>query len=532
MHVQALVIGVDGDPVAFLQQADGAADRSFRCHMADHQAIGAAGEAPIGDQAHAIAQSGADQRRSGGKHLAHARPALGAFVANHDHIAGLDLVVQDGGHGGFFGIEDSRRAGKVTLLDTRHLRDGAFGGEVALEHGQVSFGINRVAPGPNHRLVGIRFSGHLSQGFGQGLAGQGERVAVQQAMVQQHAHHLWHATGAVELGGDEAAGGLEVAQDRDAAADDLEIVDGERHLGGAGDGQQVQHGVGGAADGHDHGDGILERLAGQQVTGADVEFDGAHQRAGRGAGAVGFLAILGGHRGGVGEADAHGLERRGHGVGGVHAATGAGAGAGMAFHVQQGRIVDLVGGIGAHGLEGADDGQVAAMQMAGLDGPAIDENGGDVQPRDGHHGAGHVLVAAADGDEAIHELAVADGFDGVGDHLARDQGIAHSRRAHGNAVRDGDGAEQLRHDARLAQCPFGARGQGVQAHVAGGDGAEAVGDAHHRLVEIAILEAHGAQHGAIGGALGALSDDAAAFVVRHGRLLGPDRRGWIENRQF
>jgi hypothetical protein len=45
----------------------------------------------------------------------------------------------------------------------------------------------------------------------------------------------------------------------------LEVVEVERHLGGAGDRQQVQDGVGAAADRHDHGDGVLEGLAGQQV---------------------------------------------------------------------------------------------------------------------------------------------------------------------------------------------------------------------------------------------------------------------------
>jgi small Trp-rich protein len=61
-------------------------------HVADHHAPGAAGEAAVGDQAHALAQALADQRAGGRQHLGHARAALGAEVAQHHHVAGHDLA--------------------------------------------------------------------------------------------------------------------------------------------------------------------------------------------------------------------------------------------------------------------------------------------------------------------------------------------------------------------------------------------------------------------------------------------------------
>ena len=156
------------------------------------------------------------------------------------------------------------------------------------------------------------------------------------------------------------------------------------------------------------------------------------------------------------------------------------------------------------------DGEIFAVAVAGLDGAAVNEDRGNIQPRDGDHRAGHVLVAAADGQQAVHARRAAHGFDGVGDHFARHQRILHALGAHGDAVADGDGAEDLRHGFGLAQRFRGARGQIVQAGVAGSDGAVAVGDADDGLVEIAVAESDRAQHGAVGSALDALGDEAAS----------------------
>ena len=63
--------------------------------------------------------------------------------------------------------------------------------------------------------------------------------------------------------------GLEVGEHRDLRADAGEVVERQPDPGGMGDGQEVEHGVGRAAEGDDHGDGVLERLPRQDVAGAD-----------------------------------------------------------------------------------------------------------------------------------------------------------------------------------------------------------------------------------------------------------------------
>ena len=55
--------------------------------MADHEAVGRAREAAVGDERAPRAEAAADERRAGTEHLGHARRALGPLVADHDDDA-------------------------------------------------------------------------------------------------------------------------------------------------------------------------------------------------------------------------------------------------------------------------------------------------------------------------------------------------------------------------------------------------------------------------------------------------------------
>jgi hypothetical protein len=67
--------------------------------------------------------------------------------------------------------------------------------------------------------------------------------------------------------------GLRSASTGTCFADAGEVVERQLHPGGVGHGEQVQHGVGGAAEGDDHRDGVLEGLAGHDVARADAALD-------------------------------------------------------------------------------------------------------------------------------------------------------------------------------------------------------------------------------------------------------------------
>ena len=111
----------------------------------------------------------------------------------------------------------------------------------------------------------------LGQVLGHRLAGDGQHVAVQQAGVEQVLEHDRHAADAVEVAHVELAARLHVGDVRDLGGDAVEVVELELDAGLVGDGQQVEHGVGRAAERRGDGDGVLERLLGHDLPRRDAE---------------------------------------------------------------------------------------------------------------------------------------------------------------------------------------------------------------------------------------------------------------------
>ena len=257
----------------------------------------------------------------------------------------------------------------------------------------------------------------------------------------------------------------------------------------------MEHGVGGAAQGHDHGDGIFEGLARQDVQRLDVLFkqvaDGRAHLA-----RFGELAFaLRGIGGAVGQAHAQRLDGRGHGVGGVHAAACARARTRVLEHRLQFALVDVVGQVLAVGFEGRDDVQLAPVEVAGLDGAAVDHNAGSVDAGHGHEHARHVLVATRQRNVGVVILGTHDRLDGIGDDVARDQRRLHALGAHADAVADADGMEDETDQVRLLHALLDPARQRVEVHVAGVALPAHAGDAHLRLLHVIVIQAHAVEHG-------------------------------------
>ena len=89
------LLDVDRDRVAVAHGRDRAAGKRFRRDVADHQSARRAAEAAVGDQRDGLAEALADDRGGDAEHLAHARTAFRAFVANHDDVAVDDLAPVD-----------------------------------------------------------------------------------------------------------------------------------------------------------------------------------------------------------------------------------------------------------------------------------------------------------------------------------------------------------------------------------------------------------------------------------------------------
>ena len=88
--------------------------------------------------------------------------------------------------------------------------------------------------------------------------------------LEQLVHHGGQAAGAVIFLAEIFAGRLHVDQQRHVVADLFPILDRRAHADMAGDGVDVDRRIGRAADRRAGDDGVLERLAGENIGGLEV----------------------------------------------------------------------------------------------------------------------------------------------------------------------------------------------------------------------------------------------------------------------
>ena len=275
----------------------------------------------------------------------------------------------------------------------------------------------------------------------------------------------------------------------------------------------MQHGVGGAAQDGDQHHRVFKCLAGHDVARLDVLFEKIADGGSGSYALVEFQGIFGGGRRTVGQGHAEHLDGRGHGVGGVHASAGARAGDGVADDIATLGFIDVAGEKFAVALEGGDNVEFFMFRgAAGADGASVDHQAGAIEASHGHDAAGHVLIAAGDGDGGVVPLAAHDGFDGIGDQVARLERKAHAVGAHGDAVADADGVEAHADEARGFHSLFYFRREVEQVHVARIAFEPDAGDADLRFGQISLSHAGGVEHG-LGGALRFwLGDVGGVFV--------------------
>ena len=286
--------------------------------MADAEAARGAAEAAIGDQRDLVAHTLPIQRRRGAEHLAHARTALGPFIADDQHIAFLVLALVDAFEAFFFVVENARRADEAQILKAGHLHDGAIGSQIALQRNHAAGDGDRTAGLADDVLIFVEL--HLGQVLGHRPAGDGHHVAMQEAAVQQRLHHERNSAGFEQVLGDIPATRLEVADVRRLLEDFAHIEQVEINASLVRHGRQMQRRVGRTAGGgHRHG-GILESLAGDDVARADFRGQQLHHLLAR-CGAERVTDFIGRRRAAaIGQRQADGFSHHRHGVGGVLAA--------------------------------------------------------------------------------------------------------------------------------------------------------------------------------------------------------------------
>jgi hypothetical protein len=195
--------------------------------------------------------------------------------------------------------------------------------------------------------------------------GDGRRFGVQAAGLEQALHHERHAAGGVEIRGDVAAAGLEIADERRGRGDPVEVVDLERHAHLASDREQMQHAVGRAAAAGDCRDRVLEALARDDLARALAAAQDVHDELARVDRGLELLAVLRRDHARSHRRDAERLEGHGHRVGGELPAAGAGAGRCHALELVQVFLGDLARGMRADGFEDLLDRHLLSAAKAG-----------------------------------------------------------------------------------------------------------------------------------------------------------------------
>ncbi len=149
----------------------------------------------------------------------------------------------------------------------------------------------------------------------------------------------------------------------------------------------------------------------------------------------------------------------------------------------------------------------------GADRAAVDHDRRAVEPAHRHQAAGHVLVAAGERDERVVPLGAHDGFDRVGDQVARLERVAHALGAHRDAVADADGVEPHADQAGRLHAFLHLVGEVVQVHVAGVALVPDAGDADLGLVHVLFGQAGAVEHGLRGPLRLGLRDAGAEYLL-------------------
>ena len=344
----------------------------------------------------------------------------------------------------------------------------------------------------------------------QGAAGHGFLNRIHVSSLDQTLSNHRHPAGSIDVHGHKPPPRLQVGDQGCPRTDLVEVVDLQIHTHLPRHRQEVQNGVGGSTRGRHTGNGVVEGLTRDQISGADAAPDKIHHQLSS-LECHPILAGIGGrHTGGSHRRQAQEFERRGHGVGRVLAAAGTGPRAGRVLDLQQLGIADTPRRVGAHGFKDILDGDVAPSILPRSDGSPIQHQRGHVEPHQPHGASRQGLVAADQGDHGVEHVAPSHQLDRVGHNLTAHQGGFHSFGAHGDSVAHGDGVELHGSPAGSTHPLLDLCRQSPEVEVAGHGLDPGIGDPDNGPGQVLIGVPDALQKGARRGAVPALQDGSAA----------------------
>src|SRR5437667_3705271 len=115
--------------------------------------MGSAAEAAIGYKRDRLAQPFANDCTRHAEHLAHARPAFWAFIADHNYISRTNVFPGDCGHCIFFGFENSRRPTVAQPFVPADFGHASLRRKIATQDHQTACSFERSVQGRNDLLA-------------------------------------------------------------------------------------------------------------------------------------------------------------------------------------------------------------------------------------------------------------------------------------------------------------------------------------------------------------------------------------------
>ena len=481
--------------------------------MTDGGAARRAREAPVRDERHARTEAHSGQRRGRGQHFAHARAALRPLVADDDHVARFDLAALDRRNGVLLAVEAARRADVMHHFrrDGALLHDRAFRREVAPEDGDAAVFAVRIVDAANHCAVDVR---RFLDAVAHRTADRRD-IEADQVFARKFLHHGRDSADLAEIGDEDFARRVQLADLRRRAADSVNIVNVERHAHLMGDRRKMQHRVGRAAEGHLAAQRVAERLFREDVAGPAVLLQQLHDLFARQFGKTDARRINGRDRAVAGQCHADGFGQAIHRVGGVHAGAASAARTGGLLHFAQLSVGHLSGGMAADSFRYFGKADALAFELARQHGASADKDTGQIHAAGRHQHARHDLVAVRDKHRRVQRMRGQHDFDGVRDQFAGAERILHALVVHGDAVADADGLELERHAARVADAGFDRLADLTQMLVARDVIARRAHDRDERPPDFAVRQSERAQQGALRRTVGAFFD----LIASHDETL-------------
>ena len=327
-------------------------------------------------------------------------------------------------------------------------------------------------------------------------------------------HDDRHAAYGVEVDEWARAGGLQLHEMGRARTRRVPVVHRDGVPRRLGDGGQVEHRVGGAAECHVAFHGIVDRRRRHEVAEVDAVLEQLHDLHARMLGEAKALGVHGGNGAVAGKGDAERLAQAVHGVRGEHTRAAAAGRARGVLVVLQLVLAHRASGDLARAVEKrVQIGRGAARAtglMAGKHRAAGDEHGGDVHAKSAQNHTRDDLVAVGDAHDAVECVALDRAFQAVGDDLARHKRVVHARMVHGDAVAHADGGHLERDAAREVDAGLHGLADLVEVVVAGDDVVAGIDDGDKRAAHLLVGDPVSLEQAAMRGARGTHLDGIAA----------------------